>query len=119
MTVATMERRSMTRLELSMLLESMPEAVFIFDDEGRVLEANRAAEQMLEGCWETVRGKRVDEIVGHVHTERDGHPLGLPELAVSRALAGEEVPHENRVFLLNGEQRLEASVAAHPIRNKA
>jgi PAS domain S-box-containing protein len=111
------ERRSLKRLELSMLLESMPEGVFIFGPDRRILEANRAGEQMLLGKWESVRGKRLEDLLSRVRTERDGHELQEPELAVTRALKGEHVPQENRVFLLNGERKMEASVTAHPIRD--
>lgn len=114
----TVERRSLQRLELSMLLESMPEAVFIFDRDGRVVEVNKAAERMLGGAWPSLRGRRIDEIMAQgTDALRDGRQLSLSELAVTRALAGEEVSHENRVFRKDDDERVEATVAAHPIRD--
>jgi len=112
------ERRSLQRLELSMLLESMPEAVFIFDRDGRVIEVNKAGERMLGGKWESLQGRRIDEIMTEgTNAVRDGRPLSVSELAVTRALAGEEVSHENRVFHKDADERVEATVAAHPIRD--
>lgn len=85
-------------VELSVLLESMPEAVFIFSMGGRVLEANRAGE-VLCGCTaQELRGMRVRELAGRVGAEQESGPIEYEKLAVTRALRGEPVRDEPRTL---------------------
>lgn len=114
-----MERRRNTtfrQLELSTLLESMPEAVLIFDEHGMVTEVNSAAERLLGLRGDEMRGKSLAELAQAIVPQRDGVPLQVEKFAVSRALRGDEVPREERMFMLNGEKKVEVIISAHPIR---
>jgi PAS domain S-box-containing protein len=102
--------------ELSILLESMPEAVLIFDREGRVQEVNGAAEELAAQARVALIGRRVEDFASKLQVETDGRRVPLPELAVVRALRGEPVRNQQRVFHRAGEQPIEAIVSANAIR---
>jgi len=108
---------SLRQLQLSELLDSMPEAVFLVDTDARVLELNHAAEQF--------SGHRASELRG-THIRVLGKALGLEHrpgeaeasLGVCRALRGEVVRQQRRVFSLpNSAEPMHALVSASPVRN--
>lgn len=84
--------------ELAILLESMPEAVFIFDTAGRVLESNSAAERLCQCDGATLRGMRLRELARRVGAQHEGGPIEYERLTVARALRGEAVRDERRVL---------------------
>lgn len=86
-------------LELSTLLDSMNEAVFVFDAQGHVEEVNRAAEVLCDRTRLELTGAHYADIAELLHVQRDDVPLPLAELGVARALRGEVVKHENRTYL--------------------
>ncbi|MFB3815903.1 MAG: nitrogen regulation protein NR(II) [Terriglobales bacterium] len=86
-------------LELSTLLESMPEAVFIFGRDGRVVDANRAAAELCGGTQEDLLGRYFAEIATQLAVQRDDKPVPPHEMAVARALRGETVRGEPRTLL--------------------
>src|SRR3954470_20698653 len=91
------QKPSLRQLQLAELLDSMPEAVFLLDNDARVLELNRAAEQF--------SGRLAAEIRG-THMRVLGQALGLEpkngeaeaSFGVCRALRGEVVHQQRRVF---------------------
>ena len=108
---------SLRQLQLSELLDSMPEAVFLVDNDARVLELNRAAEQF--------SGRPASELRG-THVRILGQALGLEpkegeaetSFGVCRALRGEIVQQQRRVFARpNGNTPMHALVSASPVRN--
>jgi PAS domain S-box-containing protein len=108
---------SLRQLQLSELLDSMPEAVFLVDNDARVLELNRAAEQF--------SGRPASELRG-THIRVLGKALGLEpkqgeteaSLGVCRALRGEIVRQQPRIFSPpNNGTPLHALVSASPVRN--
>lgn len=86
-------------LELSTLLESMPEAVFIFSEDGRVINANRPAEELSACERGGLLGRYFTEIVTHLNMQRDERPVPPGEMAVARALRGETVLGESRTLV--------------------
>lgn len=102
--------------ELCTLLESLPEAVFIVDAGGRVVETNSSAERFTRRTREQLRGVHVEELTRNTWLP-DGASkrLEFPRSAVSRALRGERISNERRVFFPEEEDRIQALVSANPM----
>lgn len=106
-------------LELSTLLDSMPEAVFILNANGEVVDVNRAGQQLCARSKAELLGAHYDFLVRYMHVKRDPEsPIEQHELAVTRALRGEAVQNESRVceHPKDGSQR-EVLVSANPMRD--
>jgi PAS domain S-box-containing protein len=105
-------------IELSTLLESMPEAVFIFDPAGRLVEVNSPAAAFTGLRREDLLNYPLMRLARHLAAQSDdGRPVEFAQLAVTRALRGEPVLSERRVFLPPPEHnRVEAMVSASPMR---
>jgi PAS domain S-box-containing protein len=104
--------------ELSILLESMSEAVFIFNTGGRVMEANRAAELLADCSAQELRGMRLRELAHRVGAHRDSDPIDYERLAVTRALRGEPVRDEPRTLRDPGDgTALLTLLSANPMRD--
>jgi len=105
-------------IELSTLLESMPEAVFIFDPAGNLIEVNSAAVAFSGLRREDLLDFPVAWLARHLAAQSDeGRALDFASLAVTRALRGEAVLNERRIFLPPPEHnRIEAMVSASPMR---
>ncbi len=81
------------QVEISTLLESIPEAALIVDSAGRIVDANSAAGNLVGRTREQMRGILAKEITSLLQAVGDRH-----EPIVRRALAGETVRHERRVL---------------------
>src|SRR5260370_68415 len=68
--------------ELKVLLESMPEAVFIFSADGVVAETNSAAQKLFGNG---LRGMGLTALMQEMAVERGGRHLLVSDSAVSRA----------------------------------
>ena len=82
-------------LDLQSVLQSLPEAVFIFDVDACTIDINQAAEQLT--------GQTRDELLGEnavtLFSRVTGGDLAVnPEPIVTRTLRGEFVRHERRIF---------------------
>src|SRR5512138_1594274 len=86
------------QMEISTLLESMPEGVLIVDADADVLEVNSAAERFLGTDREHLRGANVRDLQRLVSVSRNEQPLEFPGYAVTRALDGETIRNERRTF---------------------
>jgi PAS domain S-box-containing protein len=103
-------------MEISTLLESMPEGVLIVDAEARVVEVNSAAEHFLGRRGESLRGANMQQLRRLVTVAEDAKPLQFPQYAVARALKGETVRNERRTFSMASDgDPIEALVSASPI----
>jgi len=102
--------------ELRVLLESMPEAVFIFDQNGVVAEVNAAAQRMFGYERGDLHGLSISALMRNMGVQRDGLPLQETNFAVSRALKGESIHHEQRVYLRPGTEPMDALITAHPMQ---
>ncbi len=104
--------------ELSTLLESMPEAVLIFNTSTHVVDANRAALDLTQLKRHELVGMHLRDLIRAVVTQSENQPLEFPNLAVSKALRGGIVRNERRMFLRsNGAPPLEAVISASPMRD--
>jgi PAS domain S-box-containing protein len=104
------------QIELSTLLDSLPDAVLIVDAAGTVVEANRPAEWFTRRSREELRGQSVAEITKLARVRNGNHrPLDFPQTAVSRALRGERISNEHRTFFADEEDPIEALVSANPM----
>ncbi len=115
-------RRKQTRLgaerlvELSTLLESMPEAVFIFDPLGNLVDVNSAAVAFSGLKRNDLLQYSLVRLARHVGAQTDERPVEFPDLAVTRALQGTPVHNERRIFSPPNSPRMEAMVSASPMR---
>lgn len=116
-------RRSATPLHpsrqiaLSTMLESMPEAVFVFGKDSRLQQANRAAEELLGKNKEAMFHLTAEGLAPYVMDQRTGTAPNPEELAVVRALRGEAVQQERRTLCVS-RGKIEALVSANPIREQ-
>ncbi|HYG99422.1 MAG TPA: ATP-binding protein [Terriglobales bacterium] len=103
-------------LELSTLLDSMTEVVFVFDANGHVAEVNRAAEALCNRTRSELIGAHYADIAELLHVTRDDVPLPLAELGVARALRGEIVKNESRTYLSPRDRTpIHAMLSASPM----
>jgi PAS domain S-box-containing protein len=108
------------QMEISTLLESMPEGVLIVDADARLLEVNSAAERFLRVNREQLRGMSMRDLKRLVTVTSDDQPLQFPQYAVVRALAGETIRNERRTFRVSQDgDPIEALVSGNPIRDGA
>ena len=106
------------QMEISTLLESMPEGVLIVDSDSRVLEVNTAAERFLGKSRDALRGMDLRDLGRLVVISSDNEQLHFPRFAVVRALAGETIRNERRSFHTAGsDDTIDALVSASPIRD--
>lgn len=106
------------QMEISTLLESMPEGVLIVNAEARLLEVNSAAERFLDWHRDELRGTSVCEVGGLVTVNQEAAPLEFPRYAVERALDGETIRNERHSFRAPEDgDAIEALVSASPIRD--
>ena len=103
------------QIAISTLLESMPEAVFLVDTDGRIVEANQAVER-LSGIPRT-------KLLHMHHGDLAKYVAGPSALAddpsrwsTTRALRGESVRQERRRFSTPTGAQVEFLVTANPIR---
>src|SRR5436309_15183262 len=82
---------SLRQVQLSTLLDSMPEAVFLVDTGSRIVEMNRAAEHLSSRAASEMKGKPIQDLAAALGVAQPGD--GDPELSlgVCRALQGEVV----------------------------
>jgi PAS domain S-box-containing protein len=126
-TVYLMEARRKQRrvvqeqlLELSTLLESMPEAVFIFDASGRVVDVNHAAEELCDYRGAELLGTPYREVARLLSVHREDRPLPPSEMAVARVLRGESIRNEPRMLVHPRDRSdISAMVTASPMRSES
>jgi PAS domain S-box-containing protein len=96
----------------------MPEAVFIFDRNGVLVEFNTPAQKLCGREPRALRGLSLQEVASRLDVRANGNRVEFPNLAVTRALRGEVVRHERRI-LHNSETATicEVVVSANPMRN--
>lgn len=110
----TMERRlTGARDFLSTVTDTVPDGLYVLDQEGRATLVNRAAEELLG--WEA------DELIGEVlhdkmHYRRpDGSPLPMEDCPITRARAtGETVRVEEDIVIRKDGSELPVTYASAP-----
>jgi two-component system cell cycle sensor histidine kinase/response regulator CckA len=108
---------SLRQVQMSELLDSMPEAVFLVDTDFRLRELNHAAEQFAGRTASELRGTHIQVLGQALGLERK--PGGAEaSLGVCHALHGETVRQQRTVFNRpNGKAPLHALVSASPVRD--
>jgi PAS domain S-box-containing protein len=103
-------------LELSTLLESMPEAVFIFDANGRIAGVNPAGQEICSANRQELLGSHLGILAKHLGAQAEGHAVPSDRLAVTRALHGERVQNEPRMLAhARDGSPVDALVSASPM----
>ncbi|HEU5401940.1 MAG TPA: ATP-binding protein [Terriglobales bacterium] len=103
------------QIAISTLIESMPEAVFVVDTTGRLIEANQGAERLLGLPRTTLLAMKDAELAHFIADHTVGESNSL-QWAGTRALRGESV--QERRTLKTGQQRSQISIGAKPIREQ-
>ncbi|HWR36056.1 MAG TPA: ATP-binding protein [Clostridia bacterium] len=107
------------QIDIATLLESMQEAVFLFDSAGKILEVNSAAERIFRSGRDEMKRYTAADIARFM-SENVPQPVAPEHLAVNRALRGETVRQEQRTLALaTAPAPLETLLSASPIRNDA
>jgi PAS domain S-box-containing protein len=92
-------RSAMTH-RCTQMFRALPDGVLFTDVEGRVLDANPVALQILGRSLEQVRDRRVADLDLRA-TRDDGSPLSAGDLPWSRALAGQPTPENQLLAVFN------------------
>jgi PAS domain S-box-containing protein len=103
------------QIAIATLLESMPEAVFLLDASGRVIEANQSAERLSGMPKAKLTEMGSAEIAQYVF-EHGTEPEDPSCWAATRALHGESVRQEHRRLRLPNSSDVDALVSANPIQ---
>ncbi len=108
-------------VQLSTFLESLPEAVLIFDLNGKIVDLNHAAEKLALLPRERLKGMTGAEFLRRLAAkEEDGKPLKPARMAMTRALRGEVVRDARRIFHQSGDStKVEALVSASPMHDSS
>jgi two-component system sensor histidine kinase HydH len=83
------------QVEISTLLESIPEAAVMVDSRGRIVDANSAAAYIVGITREEMRGVAAEEIGRSLENEESSSGL---QPIVERALAGQAIRHERHIL---------------------
>jgi two-component system, cell cycle sensor histidine kinase and response regulator CckA len=104
-------------LEISTLLEALPDPAFVCSSSGQVVEGNSALETLSGITRERLRQLTTRELAQHLWISQDTTPVAPENLPMARALLGEPVKNESYV-LRHPSRELpnEVLVSASPIR---
>jgi len=100
------------QVDISTLLESIPEAAIIIDSEGHVVDANSAAGSLIGKTREQLRTSDAGEIARLLEKTEEHH-----EPVVRRALQGHTVRHERHIAHHPDGRVHELLVSANPIHD--
>ncbi len=104
------------QVDISTLLESIPEAALIADVQGRIVDINTSAAQMVGLTREQLRGASVVELSRALAPEV---ATGAMPPSLLTALRGEVVRHQRRVVRnAQSGSNVEILLSANPIRNE-
>ena len=103
------------QIAISTLIESMPEAVFVVDTAGRLIEVNQGAEHLLGLSKAKLLAMKDRELAKFV-AEHTVSPSSPSHWAATRALRGEGV--QERRTLKSGAGTAQVLVSAKPIREQ-
>ena len=106
------------QVELSSLLESIPDAVFLFDNNGQIVDLNQVAEQLCDRLRDQLRGTSIAGLNRLLRTRDDqGRPVETNGLGVDRALGGELLRDVRRDMQHPADGRvIKAIASASPLR---
>jgi PAS domain S-box-containing protein len=109
------------QIEIATLLESMPEAVLLFDNERRVIEVNHLAEQFTGLDRNRLRSMDDQSLDRHLRTQDEtSSPVDASSSVVTAALQGHVVRQVRRIYRPAADGRqIEALVSASPMREES
>ncbi|MGH9522025.1 MAG: two-component system sensor histidine kinase NtrB [Terriglobales bacterium] len=119
--ISLVERRGTNRpvnpkrqVDLTTVLQSIPEPALIIDCDRRVIDANSAAAQLLCRTREELLDADWSQFAGLLSSSDDANPQG----ALDRALQGTAVRAEKRLVHDSENRELELLVSATPMRDE-
>ncbi|WP_317064744.1 PAS domain S-box protein [Methanoculleus caldifontis] len=99
--------------ERDAVLEAAIQGVLVYDTEGRIIRANRAATESLE---QDPVGMSGDELIRHTGLRRgDGRAVSVEDLPSTRALQGEKVAAERMDAVIGAGGRRNILASASPL----
>jgi PAS domain S-box-containing protein len=105
------------QIEIGTLLESMPEAIFLFDSKEKIVDLNATAQQ-LSGL-DRLHALQFDAAQMAHHFGANGHEIDFPKAAVHEALEGHTIREIRRGFRDPGDgHTVEALISASPLRDE-
>lgn len=106
------------QVDITTILEGIPEAALVVDAEGRIIEANQGAAQLTGMTRDVLRRTTLGDLTRV--TARGEQSLEIPRPIFSRVMHGDVVRHERRV-LRNPKTGaiVEVIVSANPILNSS
>ncbi len=101
------------RIELQSVLQSLPEAVFLFDDQSRIIDVNKVAEELTGQNWDKLLGMDAAALSNRLLSAETAFSL---ESIIARTLKGEYVRHQTQTIHGGPNRRvIEARVSGNPI----
>ncbi|MGB7554872.1 MAG: ATP-binding protein [Candidatus Korobacteraceae bacterium] len=101
------------RIELQSVLQSLPEAVFLFDDQSRIIDVNKVAEELTAQNRDKLLGMDAAALSNRLLSAETAVSL---ESIVTRSLKGEYVRHQPQTLHGGPNRRvIEARVSGNPI----
>ena len=104
-------------VDISSLLESIPEAAFIIDSDFRIVDANSSAAQILGMTREDLLRSQVSQL-RRILADVNGAPPNSAASILERALKGESVRHEHRTIHRDAADAVDLLISATPMRNE-
>ncbi len=106
--------------ELSTIIDSIADAVFVSDERGMITLVNRAGLKLVDGSREGIGHPLAEYFKALQLRFLDGRPVPLDDLAISRALKGETVlgREECGIHPATG-RRVDLFVSAAPLRDES
>ena len=104
-------------LEISTLLEALPDAALVCNCSGKIVEANSALEALAGVSRERLLQLNIEKLARHLWVSQDPSVIDAKRLSSVRALRGEVVRNETYVLRgPNDDLAHEVRVSASPIR---
>jgi PAS domain S-box-containing protein len=106
-------RADALRLQLDTIIETIPDGITLFDEDGNVTRRNEAAQQAIGSRFAST----LAEFPQAYHPQmQDGSPLPPDELPVARALNGEKAPNAELIYFTSEGTKFVVSVNAAQLR---
>src|ERR1700742_4494974 len=107
-------KTSQHKVDLQSVLRTLPEAVFLFDDQGCIADLNQAAEDLAGRDRDNLLGVQASALFRGI-SQHDQHELHQP--VANRALRGELVLRERQAFLTSTGETLEVLISVGPMND--
>jgi PAS domain S-box-containing protein len=111
-------KERITSMQLYPIAERISEAVFVFDADAKVVDANTVSAKLMAFTREELIGRSVEELASRLRMREGQRAASTLELATSRALRGQTVRAEPQTYDDPGlsDSPLDVLVSADPLR---